>query len=90
MTPGKLIMWPDADIEKYQRDVQIAGWRTDSEHLRWYAKNPGEVKQLPEDRWLFHDTEGGAHITKDLIEALVWAKDSMRVRLLRMEREREK
>jgi hypothetical protein len=81
-----VVMWPGADVEKYKRDVQTAGLQSDSALLRWFAKNPEEVKQLPEGKWQYHDISGGVHETADLIGALVVAQDAARIRMLRKER----
>jgi hypothetical protein len=82
-----LVMWPDAGVEEHLCQVQIAGLRSDSEHLRWFAANPTEVKQLPGGKWRYRDIEGGIHETSDLITALVIAKDAARIRALHAARE---
>lgn len=81
-----LIMWPGTDVEKYNRNVQIAGLQSDSALLRWFANNSGEVKQLPEGKWRYCDIDGGIHETSDLVGALVIAKETARIRSLRKEK----
>lgn len=79
-TKAELVMWPGTNMTQYERDVQIAGWRSDSEHLRWFAANPNLVLMVTPGRWRYEGMDGQFYETDDLVGAIVIAKETARKR----------